>query len=224
MPPAATLAPPEPAGVLDYSQRLRTDWEWKMDEADRHFRGGGSVREALQEIASRLDEFGIPYAVCGGMAAVRHGLNRFTDDVDLLLTRAGREEAHRRLRGRGYLPPFEGSKNLKDTRRGIRIEFLTTGQYPGDGVARPEAVPFPDPADVAVEIDGVKYLSLEALITLKLASGMTAPDRPKDFGDVVELIRVHSLPAEFDARLPPYVRGEFRRLRDAVETSRGREE
>jgi len=33
----------------------------------------------------------------------------------------------------------------------VRIEFLVSGQYPGDG--KPKPVAFPDPADVAVKID-----------------------------------------------------------------------
>ena len=37
------------------------------------------------------------------------------------------QEIHRRLDGLGYLPPFAGSKNLRDTEYGVRIEFLVTG-------------------------------------------------------------------------------------------------
>jgi hypothetical protein len=35
------------------------------------------------------------------------------------------------VEGRGYLPPFAGSKNLRDTESGVRIEFLVAGDYPG---------------------------------------------------------------------------------------------
>ncbi|QDT15390.1 nucleotidyl transferase AbiEii/AbiGii toxin family protein [Alienimonas californiensis] len=215
---AAALAPSAPVGVPDYTERLRTDWEWKMDEADRHFRGGGTVREALQAITSRLKQLGIPYAVVGGMAVVRHGLNRFTDDVDLLVTREGWEAIHQNLRGRGYLPPFEASKNLKDTSRGVRIEFLITGQYPGSGKEQP--VSFPDPTDVGEEIDGVTYLNLPTLITLKLASWMSAKARAKDAGDVQELIRTHGLTAEYADQLHPYVRDAFREQCEGVEEDR----
>ena len=118
-----------------------------MDEADAHFRGGGTVREALRETGTqRLER---PWCrrtpSCGGMAVVRYGLNRFTDDVDLLVTHEGGAGAgiHENLRGRGYLPPFEQSKNLRDTRRGVRVEFLITAGHASRQTARITADPVP---------------------------------------------------------------------------------
>ena len=52
--------------------------------------------------------------------------------------------------GLGYIPPFTGSKNLRDTEHGVRIEFLIAGEFPGDG--KPKPVAFPDPAEAGVEI------------------------------------------------------------------------
>ena len=54
-----------------------------------------------------------------------------------------------------------------------------------------------------------RLISLETLIELKVASGMTAPHRLKDLADAIELIRVNALPAEYERRLHPYVRGRF---------------
>ena len=165
------------------------------------------VHQTLHDIARRLDGLRIPYAVAGGMALVAHGYMRTTEDIDLLVTPDGLETIHRELDGRGYLPPFEGSKNLRDTRTGVRIEFILTGQYPGDG--KPKPVAFPDPATVALEIDGVRYVNLTTLIELKLASGMTNPGRLRDLADVQELIRVRKLPVKFAGRLSPFVRERF---------------
>src|SRR5205085_1662352 len=97
----------------------------------------------------------------------------------------------------------------------VRIEFLVSGQYPGDG--KPKPVAFPDPAKVAVEMDGIKYLGLVTLIELKLASGMSNPGRLKDLADVQELIRVLKLPSAFAVKLNEYVRGKFEELHEAVE-------
>ena len=168
------------------------------------------VHQTLREICEQLDRIGVPYAVAGGMALVAHGYDRTTVDVDILVTPEGLEATHRALDGLGYLPPFEASKNLRDTKTGVRIEFLVSGQYPGDG--KPKPVPFPNPSDVSVDIDGIRYLSLPALVELKLASGMTNPGRLKDLADVQELIRTLSLPAEFADRLNPYVREKFGEL------------
>src|SRR5207237_164275 len=101
-------------------------------------------------------ELGIPYAVAGGMALFLHGYRRFTEDIDILVTRAGLQEVHDRLEGRGYVPLFAGSKNLRDAEHGVRIEFLVAGEYPGDG--KPKPVAFPDPAGVADEVGGVRLL------------------------------------------------------------------
>lgn len=39
----------------------------------------------LQSIVRKLDEKGIPYALCGGLAVAIHGYVRFTQDIDLLV-------------------------------------------------------------------------------------------------------------------------------------------
>src|SRR6185295_18167394 len=105
----------------------------------------------LYKITQRLAELRIPYAVVGGMAMFYHGYRRFTEDVDILVTPEGLKEIHAKLEGLGYLPPFAGSKQLRDTESGVRIEFLITGEYPGDG--KPKAIDFPDPSEVSVDMD-----------------------------------------------------------------------
>jgi hypothetical protein len=109
--------------------------------------------------------------------------------------------------------PAGTSTKLRDTATGVRIEFLITGGFPGDG--KPKPVAFPDPAAVAVEIDGIRYVGLPTLVELKLASG-TAAHRLKDLGDVQELIRALALPRTFAAHLNPYVRAKFYELWDGL--------
>ena len=172
--------------------------------------GDDPVHQSLYAIASRLAELGIPYAVAGGMALVAHGYQRTTVDVDVLVTPEGLKSVHEHLEGLGYVQPFEGSKQLRDTRTGVRIEFLVSGQFPGDG--KPKPVSFPDPSASSTTIEGVRYLTLPALIELKLASGMTGAGRLKDLADVQELIRILNLPADFAAQLNSYVRPKFGEL------------
>jgi hypothetical protein len=54
------------------------------------------------------------------------------------------------------------------------------------------------------------------LIELKLASGISAPDRLKDLADVQELIKIRKLGADFALKLDPYVRAKYLELEDAV--------
>jgi hypothetical protein len=154
-----------------------------------------------------LDKLEIAYVVGGGLALFAHGYRRFTEDVDLLVTAEGLERIHRELEGLGYLPLFQGSRHLRDVNSGVRIEFLVSGQFPGDG--KPKPVAFPDPTQVAIEKDGIKYLALPALIELKLASGMSNPARLRDLADVMELVRLLGLPKDFAQQLAPYVRDKY---------------
>ncbi len=196
--------------MIAYEQRLDENQDWAISEGSRHFEQSGAVQVALRKITRRLSELGVPYAVVGGMALFAHGLRRFTEDVDILVTSDGLKAIHHELEGAGYLPPFAGSKNLRDAESGVRIEFLVAGQYPGDG--KPKPVAFPAPTLVSIERGGIRYLNLPTLIELKLASGMTNPERVKDLADVQELIKLLILPTEFGQELNPYVRPRFAEL------------
>src|SRR5262245_13186173 len=100
--------------ITTYEQRLNRDLNWALDEGSMHFDETNAVHRALRRITARLTELGIPHAVVGGMAMFFHGFRRFTEDVDILVTRAGLEELHRKLEGLGYVPSFQGSKQLRD--------------------------------------------------------------------------------------------------------------
>jgi hypothetical protein len=194
--------------VIAYEQRLKQERRWAMDQGGSHFRKDNDVFKSLRRIVRRLDDLGLPYAVVGGLALFEHGFERFTVDVDLLVTPDTLKTIHERLEGLGYVPPFSGSKQLRDVENGVRIEFLVSGAYPGDG--KPKPVAFPDPAEVSVDRDGIKYIPLETLVELKLASGMTGGiHRQKDITDVIELIKVLGLPADFAGKLNPFVRDRF---------------
>jgi hypothetical protein len=198
--------------IVTYEQRLNSDLNWALDEGSMHFEETNAVHRALRRITGRLSELGIPHAVVGGMAIFFHGFRRFTEDVDILVTRAGLEELHRKLDGLGYVPPFQGSKQLRDAELGVRIEFLVTGDYPGDG--KPKPVAFPDPNQVVVNLSGIPVANLPTLIELKLASGMTNPNRLKDLADVQELIRVIRPPRDLANQLNPFVRPKYEELWD----------
>lgn len=213
--PAVSETPPcrvadELREFIPYEQRLNQNPRWALSEGSVYFEDKGAVQQAMRRIAKRLDELGVPYAIVGGMALFQHGFRRFTEDVDILVTKESIPIIHEKLEGRGYLSPFSGSKNLRDTELGVKIEFLITGGFPGDG--KPKPVSFPDPSDVAIELEGRKYIPLTTLIELKLASGMTNTHRLKDLADVQEVIKTLHLPIEFADQLNPYVREKFREL------------
>lgn len=168
--------------------------------------GLDEVHQALRKLAAALEADGIDYAIAGAMAMNAHGYRRVTTDVDVLLTREGLERFKQKHLGLGWVERFPGSKGLRDTELGVKIDVLLTGDFPGDG--KPKSVCFPDPG-VALQGEGFRVLSLKDLVELKLASGITNPDRLKDLADVQELIRHASIPIELAANLDPMVRAKF---------------
>jgi hypothetical protein len=188
-------------------------------EGLRYFMKQGNLHGALAQLSADLERHGIDYMVIGAVALMAHGYPRFTEDIDLVLTPEALETLHRELMGLGYVPAFEGArKKLRATRANVPVEIIVAGEYPGDG--KPKPVSFPVPATASVEIDGVRVVTLEKLVELKLASGMTAPDRLKDLADVQELIKIRGLASDFAERLDPYVREQFLYLSRAVEEAR----
>ena len=106
---------------------------------------------------------------------------------------------------------FEGSKNCRDAVTGVNVDALIVGQYPGDGLPKPIAVPPPE-AVAEVHADGIPFISLKLLVELKLASGMTVTHRPRDLDDVIQLIRANQLSFDYADTLNPYVADKFREL------------
>jgi hypothetical protein len=188
-------------------------------ELDLFFMQQGKVYQTLENLKDRLTRAGIDYAVIGGMALTIHGYVRATQDVNLLMTAEGLETFRSSLVGRGFVPAFTGAtKMFKDAATGVSVEIITAGEFPGDG--KPKSVSFPDPAVAAVELDGIRVVRLTTLVELKLASGLTAPDRLKDLADVQELIRMLSLPESLAQEIDESVRLEYLKLWRSVQPRR----
>lgn len=187
-----------------------------LREVDEFFMNTGPVQDTLRRLARVLSGEGIEYAIIGGMALALHGFVRPTQDIDLLMTAEGLERFEKELSGRGYL---SAKKHFRDTQTGVRVEVITSGEYPGDG--KPKSVVFPDPGEASVDLGGYSVVSLEHLIELKLASGMTADYRQlKDLADVQQLIETLDLPLELEEALDPFVRGEYGRLWQLAQKAR----
>jgi hypothetical protein len=191
-------------------------------EGVRYQMGQSSVQNALRDLVNDLERERIDYMLIGALALFAHGYARFTTDIDLVLTPEDLERFRERLEGRGYVATFPGArKGFRATETNTPVEILTTGEYPGDG--KPKPVRFPDPRAASVEIDGIRVASLETLIELKLASGMTAPHRLKDLADVQELIKARGLTEELAAGLNHYVREKYVELVRSVRDASGDE-
>jgi hypothetical protein len=202
--------------MITYEQRLRTGPETIFQEASLFFMQQGDLYQTLQKLSQNLEKAGIPYALLGGMALAQHGFVRMTEDIDILLTPEGLTQFKEHALGRGYVLAFSGaSKTFRDTETGVRIEVITAGEYPGDGLPKPVA--FPDPAEVALTQHTFRVIQLEKLVELKLASGMTAAHRRRDLADVQDLIRVLQLEETFATKLDASVQALYRQLWQEVQ-------
>ncbi|MFO0839488.1 MAG: hypothetical protein U1D55_13310 [Phycisphaerae bacterium] len=184
----------------------------QLMEADEQMRRRGLVWDTLTRLARALDKLQVRYAVGGGIALQHHGVLRSTQDVDVIVPSVeDLNRIHTVLVGRGFERKSPTSRHLRDDVTRVRVEFLISGEFPGDG--KPKPVSFPDPAAESERSDdGFWFITLRGLIELKLASAISAPHRIKDRADVLELLHRHSLPAAYADSLSPYVRDEFRRL------------
>ena len=97
--------------MIAYEEKLDRDLAWALREGSMHFEKDSAVHKTLHKITKKLGELGIPYAVVGGMAMFFHGYRRFTEDVDILVTKEGLKESHdKRFAGLGLCSaPFTGS-------------------------------------------------------------------------------------------------------------------
>lgn len=202
--------------MLTYEEKLDRDTKWALEEGGMYFDRRSAVHETLKRLTERLDELKIDYAVAGAMAMFLHGYRRFTEDVDLIVTRDGLQAIHEALEGRGYVPLFAASKNLRDAQNGVKIDFMISGQFPGDG--KPGPIAFPVPSEASERREGVRVISLPRLVELKLASGQ-AVHRQKDLVDVQELIQNLKIAREFSERIDPTVRDEFLRRWELAQKS-----
>lgn len=165
------------------------------------FERSGPVWETLRHLESRLQNANIEYVVIGGLALNAHQYPRQTIDVDIVVTNKGHEEFRRQLAGSVYTP-VKGARRFIDQESEVTIEVLIAGELAGRK-SKNQSVRFPDPSE-AEPLEGIRTIPLARLIELKLVTW-----RFKDWGDVVELIRRHSLPESFADQLDPVVRSAF---------------
>jgi hypothetical protein len=196
--------------VISYERQLARSFDFVIREAEQLYQGEGRLRKTYDRLTKRLEALGVAYGVVGGYALIVHGVRRFTEDIDILVSGEGLDRLHKQLIGLGYVRVAPGSRNLRDVETGVKIEFIVTGEFPGDG--KPKPVAFPAPEAVVERREGIKVINLKSLIELKLASGMTAKGRLQDLADVQRLIQEHRLNAEFAEELDAYVHDKFLEL------------
>jgi hypothetical protein len=147
----------------------------------------GRVVKAIDQV---LRAAGCEAVVAGGWAVWRHGyIARLTQDIDIVLPQERLDEFLRlaSLSGFEILPSPPGrwpKARHKDT--AIQVDILPEGGRPGTA-AHPAPTTIAHPHTLGAEGSLLRYITLPALIELKLAAG-----RARDESDVTELVRANS--------------------------------
>lgn len=146
----------------------------------------GRVVNAIDRVLAAVNS---PAALAGGWAVWRHGyVGPVTQDIDIVLP-AGQLEEFLRVAGvAGFevLTVPEGRwPKLQHKDTGIQVHILPEGARPGT-TSRPAPTTIPHPDAIGGQRGHLGYVSLPALVELKLAAG-----RARDEGDVVELLRAN---------------------------------
>src|SRR5436309_14979875 len=109
------------------NEPLAERFEAALERMGSYFMDSSPLQKTAADIARRLSEMGIDYAIAGALCLAAHGVVRATEDVDVLITREGLERFKQRRLGRGYVNLRPGGESVRDTVRGVKVDFLIAG-------------------------------------------------------------------------------------------------
>lgn len=188
-------------------------FEPSVNILERMVRAVEKVRERLVRATSILEKAGIPYAVIGGnavaawVATVDVAAVRNTQDVDILFDRGDFERARIALEAAGLIYTHAAGVDLfldgpnASPRDAVHVVFAREK-------VRPEyAAPAPDVSNAEQTADGMRVLSLESLVRMKLTSF-----RRKDQVHLLDLIEVGLVGEKTMAGLPDALADRLREL------------
>lgn len=178
-----------------------------VQEMRRHYAHSRDIGLVLDSLRRRFAEADIPFAVVGAIALQHYGYLRHTEDIEIVTTPEGLSKIHETQIGRGIVPRHPGlRKRLRETEHVVNIDVIISGEHAGSQDS-PVIYPPPD-SDAFVEVDGLRYPTLESLITFKIASGVWGR-RAQDLVDVQKLIPLNGLDEGLAERLPPALRQRY---------------
>jgi hypothetical protein len=170
---------------LALAESLRSNREQMLEPQDLPGPYGGVVKP----IDRLLKAANAQAVVGGGWAVWRHGyVGRVTQDVDIVVAADRVDELLRVAAVSGFdvLPHAPGNwPKLLHRETAVTVDILPEGGRPGTAT-HPAPTTLPHPSTIGASGSALRYITLPALIELKLAAG-----RARDESDVIELIRAN---------------------------------
>ncbi len=160
---------------------------------------------ALPALRELLRSAAVPFKVAGGVAVIHHGFERFTRDLDVLVSSNASEALDPLLASHGFERVSE--VRLRHVSTGVRVNLLVAGR----SLAGPrDPRPFPNPVDCGGSASDPDVIGLVELVSLKLSAG-----RRQDLADVMKLMKVVDEAAyiALEASVPAMHRQELHDLR-----------
>jgi hypothetical protein len=134
--------------------------------------------EALKDLSRKE---GIPLAIVGGLAAIRHGYERFTKDIDVVVRRGNLDILTRVAPQYGIKVIWKDPEGWHKMQcEGVPIDVVPEGRKPRKDA--PTAIPGPEQLGVRA---GAGYAGIAGWTETKLGSY-----RVQDQADIVQVIKV----------------------------------
>jgi len=137
--------------------------------------------KALATLKTLSKKEQIPLAIVGGLAAIRHGYERFTKDIDIVVRDANLDVLTRMAPHYGIKVVWKDPDGWHKLQcEGVRIDVVPEGRKPRKDA--PTTIPSPDQLGVR---EGARYARIAGWMETKLGSY-----RVQDQADVVQVMKV----------------------------------
>jgi hypothetical protein len=184
---------------------------------ERLERAVDKVRERLERATSILERAGIPYAVAGGNAValwvttVDEAAIRNTRDVDILIRRGDLAAVKTALESHGFVYRHTAGIDVFLDGPDAKVRDAVHLIFAGEMVRAHEALPNPG-VENSVESGGVRVLSLEALVQIKLTAF-----RDKDRTHLRDMLEVGLIDETWCDKYPQELADRLKQLIDTPE-------
>ena len=145
-----------------------------------------TLLDELSQLISALDDNGIEYAVCGGLALAIHGFARATLDIDILIQAESLEKAYKIGEENGF--DIRGL-DISFKERAVEIRRVSKIDSNGEVLSLDLLLVTPQVQDVWERREQIDFLgsrltvvSRQGLIKMKTLAG-----RPQDLADIERL-------------------------------------
>ena len=177
------------------------------------------LTDTLSRINKLFEENSVSYAVIGGLAVVRNGAQRTTDDIDVLTSKDGWNKI-RQVSNRGFKMQPDFAVDLKN---GVDIDLLFTGDQ------WEMVIPLLDAEKIreydeelnAWFIDLLHLIELKTAVYLKKKAKDGIEIAAKDLADTAALIKHNfdRITDQFILKMRIEVQSDVRKIREAIRKS-----